>query len=248
MKDFVKKHFITIVCLIFVVVGGIIAGLVVPNLKKEELAVSVKSVTVSVGDKVELNYSVNRNAVLTFSIEDETVANIEETTDKIYVVGIKVGTTKVKVVAQLGDLYCSASARVLVVAQSDSTEPENPDDPDDPTPPEGGDGEGDETSPNPEEGLTMQVSFPDMINCSLSEGKLICDVSKIATVSISVSVDAVSILVESSNEAMTVVKNDMAGRTVYKLSATEAGEYVLTITATGADGKLYKCNYNVVFQ
>ena len=59
MKDFVKKHLMTIVCLIFVVVGGIVAGIVIPNLKENKLEVSVKSLTVEVGERAKVNYSVN---------------------------------------------------------------------------------------------------------------------------------------------------------------------------------------------
>ncbi len=251
MKDFVKKHLMTIVCLIFVVVGGIVAGIVIPNLKDNKLEVSVKSLTVEVGARAKVRYSVNRDAVLTFSIDDETIATIEESTDDVYVLGVKEGVTRIKVVAQLGDLFCSASARVVVAASGTSSEPSTPENPDNPTPPpsdEGDDEENSNPAPEPEEGLTMQVSFPDTINCLVENGTLICSLSKIATISVNVSVDAISVSVESSSPLMSVVKNDLAGKSIYKLSATEAGEYILTIMAEGADGKIYTCNYNVIFQ
>ena len=252
MKDFVKKHLITIVCLVFVVVGGIIAAIVVPNLNDDKLQVSIKSLTATVGEKTEVEYSANKDAVLTFSIDDEDIAVVEETTGKVYVLGVKAGTTKIKVVAQLGDLYCSASARVVVVASEVDT-PATPVDPDLPT--DEGDGEqsgdGGETptpNPEPEAPLTMTISFPDKINCEEVGEALICSTSKTATISISVSVDATSISVTSNNPSMNVVKNDLAGRTVYKLSATEAGTYKLVVEATAADDKVYTCNYNVIFQ
>ncbi len=251
MKDFVKKHLMTIVCLIFVVVGGIVAGVVIPNLKEKQLQVSVKSLTVEVGERAKVRYSVNRDAVLTFSIDDETVATIEETTDEVYVLGVKEGVTRIKVVAQLGDLFCSASARVVVTAGGISSEPSTPENPDNPTPPPSDEVDDEENLnpvPEPEEELTMQVSFPDTINCLVENGTLVCMLSKTATISVNVSVDAISISVESGSPLINVVKNDLAGKSTYKLSATEAGEYVLTITATGAEGKLYSCDYNVIFQ
>ena len=252
MKDFVKKHLMTIVCLIFVVVGGIVAGIVIPNLKENKLEVSVKSLTVEVGERAKVNYSVNGDAVLTFSIDDTIVATIEESADGVYVLGGKEGVTRIKVVAQLGDMYCSTSARVVVVASENSDNPTVPEEPTDPTPPQGGEDGDDEGDPNPtpdpEENLTMSVSFPDTINCTVENGTLICSVDKTATVSVSVSVDAVSVLLVSNNALMNIVKNDLAGKSVYKISATEVGEYVLTITAEGADGDTYTCNYNVIFQ
>ena len=205
-----------------------------------------------VGERAKVNYSVNRDAVLTFSIDDTSVATIEESANGVYVLGSKEGVTRIKVVAQLGDMYCSASARVVVVASENSDNPTAPEEPTDPTPPQGGEDGDDEGDPNPtpdpEENLTMSVSFQDTINCTVENGTLICSVDKTATVSVSVSVDAVSVSLVSNNALMNVVKNDLAGKSVYKISATEVGEYALTITAEGADGNIYTCNYNVIFQ
>ncbi len=251
-----KKYFITAIsCVIVCAIIGIVVYCCIP--KTNELVVDAKDVSVKVGEEVKLKYSTSiADAVITFSVKDKNIAEVNTRGDDVFVTGLAEGSTTISVLARYKDSRFEESASIVVEKSSATHDTPSKDDtttPDDTTP-STDDKPSDKPTVEPtddnkpsdipdsnikEDELNITFVESNFVNFAINEDKITIYKNENAIFSIETNVNG-SVDIES--DSITASKITSLGNKTFSLYANEIGEYQITFVIDSTYRKTYTVN------
>lgn len=239
-----KKYIIsTISCVVICAILGIVIYFSIP--KTNDLIISAQDVSVSVGQKVKLEYSSTiSDAVLSFSVKDTKIAEVDLSGDDVYVVGCVEGETIINVLARYKDARYEDS--VSVVVKNTNTTYNTPNESqgnDDSQPNDDNTSEDlddtkvtDDKQDFTEDEVKIVFVEDNLRNCLIDGETITINVNKKAIFSIETNING-----EVDIESNVIIANKLTsiGNKAFSLYASEIGEYQITFVINNLHRKTY---------
>ncbi len=237
-----KKYVIISVVLCLLAAIGVAVYFLIPKVPSEaELVVNASDARVHVDAAEKIDYTVSiKDALVSFEIEDKSVAMVKASEEGVEIVGVAVGVTKLTLTASYKSKTYSTIVTVVVFeGEPPKEDGESPkDEPSQENPDGNGGGEGgDEGGSAPSEPIIKpNVTFPkeNLINCEVIENVIIVSCSVKAVFTISSDVDlSMAVGVVGVSDKIEVAKEKLIGNNTFSVVANEVGEYQITIVLEG---------------
>ncbi len=235
-----KKYLLIILtCILLCSIVGVVIYCLSPE--EEKLKVSISDVSVNVGQKVKLEYSTSiEDAVITFTLENEDIAKINQEGKDVYVTGIEEGTTSLKVIARYKVSREEVGADVVVKKDVATSNPiSEPDDENVNDSEE--DNENNSLTPTPPENPTstqLELTFDEdnFVNFSIEGNVMTIKKSKKAKFSVTSNI-MVSKIEGISADISVEIKSS-----IFTLFSDKTGTFELSIVVNDIHSKTYTVN------
>lgn len=219
-----------------------IVGVVIYCLSPEEeiLKVSISDVTVNVGQKVKLEYTTSiEDAVITFTLDNEDIAQINQEGKDVYVTGIEEGTTSLKVIARYKVSREEVGADVVVKKNVATSNPIS--EPDENMNNSEEDNENDSITPTPPDEPTstqLELTFDEdnFVNFSIEGNVMTIKKSKKAKFSVTSNIMVSKIEGISADISVTI------NSSIFSLYSDKTGTFELSIVVNDIHSKTYTVN------
>lgn len=220
-----KKYILFILCFVVASSIGLSVYFTIPKENPiEDFVLNVQDVSVKIGEKQKLNYSVSiEDAVISVNISDKSIAKVVFENSLIYIQGCAKGDTEIS----LSATYRGETKKEVAIVQVSQTENIET-----PTTPEPSDDE-EKSDENQDNGLNdsnetensdITLSFSNLRNCSVEGNIITITHAKEAMLTITANINTESVEIEFTNSGLSTLTQDLGNRT-FKFNCDNIGEF-----------------------
>ena len=230
-----KKYVIASIVLCILATIGIVVYFSFPKgANKTKLVVEASDICLELDEHKKIEYECSIvEAVISFDVDDESVAYISAGAKGVEVVGKSTGNTTLTIVATYKKEVFEKEIKVTVVEQQESPEDSPESGENNPTtPPSGGNEGGDLENPDADEKVPMQLIIPaeNLVNCQVEGTVITVEISRKALFSISSDQNLTKeVVIINENTELTISEEKYVGNNTFSILASSRGEFEITI-------------------